>query len=209
LHPLRRKKFENEILGILLYSEEVSDVRKEIKQYWKSQYAVNELVRFSEEQKEAFSFIRKVFKYHVYEKRDGSIVNAVLDLDGTIISDPDKVNQILIRRMKEVQFSQLQPVYTGDGPFYTLDPLSEEEFCKIIRRLAREKALAYDLISDDVYGQIRSTILRDIWSIDLGLEDYSRIFQCRLVALNKDHPRVPTYDIFQTNCSILSHCQDY
>jgi len=198
LRVLRRKKFVNEILEILLYSGEAADIRKEIKHYWGSQYSVNELLRFSDKQKQAFDFLRNVFKYHMYEKRDGSIVNSLIGEDGKIISDPDLVNQLLIKRMREIQFDESQPLYTGTEHFPTLEPLTREEFHEITGKLTAGKAMASDLIYDDVYGhRMESGVLRDIWSVDLGLKEYSNLFQCRLVALNKDHPRVPTYDRFR------------
>jgi hypothetical protein len=201
LSPIRRKKCDNKILELLLNCDGIEDIRAEIKQYWHSAYAVNELLRFSDDQKDAFEFLRKVFKYQLYEKRDGSIVNAVIDDSGLIISDPEKVNAMLIKRMKEIQFDESLPGYCENGRFHTLEPISIQKFRKITQRLTVGKALSLDLISDVVFGygdtEGASTKLRDIWSIDLGKSEFSSIFKCRLIALNKDHPRTPTYDRFR------------
>ena len=46
--------------------------------------------------KEAFNTLKSICKYHLHEKRDGSIVNKVLGENGEVITDPKKVPSTLI-----------------------------------------------------------------------------------------------------------------
>ena len=66
---------------------------------------------------------------------------------------------------------------------------------EITSRLKVGKAIARDFVTDDIYSEV--SILRDVWSVDWNDGRYSKHFECRLVALNKDHPKVPTYDRFR------------
>ena len=58
-----------------------------------------------------------------------------------------------------------------------------------------------DLISDDILDKKRShkiaSVLRDLWSVNLGAKELTKLFKCWLVALNKGHPRILTYDRFR------------
>jgi len=51
----------------------------------------NENLRFSKHSREAFKFLRNVYGYNQYERRDGSIVSKVL-VDGEVISHTKTVN---------------------------------------------------------------------------------------------------------------------
>lgn len=67
LQCVRQRQYRNDILSSILLNEEVEDIKKEIERYWNAQIGVNELQRFSADQKLAFQFLKKVFKYNSYE----------------------------------------------------------------------------------------------------------------------------------------------
>lgn len=44
--------------------------------------------------------MKVIYKYHLFEKRDGSIVNKILLGDGTIINDNDEMLEALMEVLK-------------------------------------------------------------------------------------------------------------
>jgi len=195
------RKPRNDLLAQLLEHEELEDIKLEIRRYWESKIQENETQRFSQQQKEAFSFLKRVYKYNTYEKRDGSVVRSFMLSDGTIISNEKEISKILIRRLKEIQYDSNEPLYTTPLPFPRLPKLEKEELEDIINRLSSGKASSFDLLSDIMFKEpLRSQTaakLGDLWSIDLNSSNIIKHFQCRLIPLNKDHPKIPKPDRFR------------
>ena len=54
---LRPRQYKNELLTTLLRCDEILQIRKEISYYWRALISVNELTRFSPDQKAAFLFL--------------------------------------------------------------------------------------------------------------------------------------------------------
>ena len=64
----------NELMELILTikkSEEINDI---VREYWKTKWNLTEKDRFSIESKRAYQNLRKILKYHLFEKRDGSII---------------------------------------------------------------------------------------------------------------------------------------
>ena len=147
--------------------------------------------------------MKRICKYHLFEKRDGSIVNHILQDDGTITSDGNEVSSILIQALKEIQYSSNLQEYGGDLQFPELSDLTEDEVCLILSTLSTGKALSFDIFSDEVLKNKSivkklSFLLKDLWSDKLGtIEGIENIFKARLVALNKVHPNTPKKNEFR------------
>jgi len=54
------KRFRSDLLEALLSLEDTKDIKREITFYWSSQVKLNESMRFSDEQKKAFMFMKRV-----------------------------------------------------------------------------------------------------------------------------------------------------
>ena len=201
---LKRTKRSNEALqNILLTIKDEDSIMEDINQYWGNFWDENELKRYSPLSKEAFNLLKTICKYHLYEKRDGSIVNQILMDDGKVTTDKDQVSSSLIDVLKSIQHSDQFEQYTGKMPFPDLPELDEKSVKGILSSLSTGKALSYDLFSDMVLRDDKtceklSTILKDLWSNKLNdIQGIENIFKTRLVALNKVHPNIPKPNEFR------------
>ena len=88
---IKPKKRKNDIYKNLLLSiKDDSSVTEILNEYWANFWNEIEHKRFSSMSKDAFNTMKTITKYHLYEKRDGSIVNSILEGDREIITDPKK-----------------------------------------------------------------------------------------------------------------------
>lgn len=62
-----------------------------------------ENTRFSQESKTAYKDLQTILKHHVYEKRDGGIINQLLSEEGEIIQDTDQINELLAQTIEQIQ----------------------------------------------------------------------------------------------------------
>ncbi len=87
---IKPKRHNKSLLDTLLrLQDEDVDFKKVITEYWNNLNELNEKMRYSNEPqvvKESFQFMKRVYKYNQYERRDGSIVNKILKEDGSIES---------------------------------------------------------------------------------------------------------------------------
>ena len=194
---VKRKPFKRELLDKLLFSasddEELASV---ISEYWREKANENETNRFSGRIKEAFKFLKTVFKYHEYDRRDGSIISRILGNEGEVICDPGEVNRRVLQNLKTLQTKDDELVYMQPEPFPTLNELTTQEMEKILNTLSTNKAVAYDGLSDIMFEgkwkKLAVIKLRDLWDVlAAGHEIHPIHFEARLVPLNKVHPRLP------------------
>jgi len=76
------------------------------------------------------------------------------------------------------------------------------ELCsKLLGGISCEKALSTDLVSDLIFQKDQvskaSEVLKDLWTTDLNRKEFEKHFEARLIALNKDYPKIPKYDRFR------------
>ena len=93
-----------------------------VNEYWKEKIEENESFRFSSQSKEAFRFLRKVYKYHEYQRRDGAIIDRVLEANGEVVTDEDQVHVRILEALKELQVKNDEPTYEKLEPFSAMDP---------------------------------------------------------------------------------------
>jgi len=96
---------------------------------------------------------------------------------------------------------ETEPKYDLPLDFPALPALSREECRDVLSGISYGKALSSDLMSDIIFHrnlrQKASMVFRDLWSDNLNRKEYGRHFEARLIALNKDHPKIPRYDRFR------------
>ena len=112
--------------------EQDEDLTKIVQKYWTDLYNNNEDQQFSTKSKEAFNFLKRVFKYNTFAKRDGSIVNSIKISDDQVITDLDEINRILIEVLKKIQLDQQVPLLQPPDKFPSLDPLQNLEMAVIV-----------------------------------------------------------------------------
>ena len=69
---------------------------------------------------------KKFLKYHLFEKRDGGIINCVKRENGEIESESEKVNELLATTMKEIQINSRWE-FLEEKEFPKLNRLNEKE----------------------------------------------------------------------------------
>ena len=170
-----------------------------IKKFWEELLCENERLRYSPEISEAFKQLKKIFKYDQFNSRDGSIVSSVL-VNGEIINDPNSVNSLLISVLKHIQYNDSKPL-PSNIPFRDLPTLSVEESLCLVQRMATNKALAFDLMSDVIFSKGLQTktaqIITQLWQSELLNKLPPKYFEARLIPLNKKHPHTPTPEEFR------------
>ncbi len=113
----KQKRFKLDLLEAMLGMEEDTDISEVIRRYWEGLLTTNELMRFSPESREAFNFLKQVFKYNTFAKRDGSIVNAIKTNDNEIVSEPQQVSKLIIEELKKIQYDPSLPPLMPTGEF--------------------------------------------------------------------------------------------
>ena len=205
----KKKKIENELLNqILQLQDEDTDIKSIIQNYWKEEIRSNEINRYSavpNEIKEAFRFLKNVFKFHEYDRKDGSIVNKIQTEDGNIIFEKNEVSRILIETLQSQQTLEHEPKYEDPIKFPSLEPLTNDECLNLIKELSFNKAITTDGISDIIFKPDLSSktakIFKNLWSCDWEAHiSNPHHFNIRLVPLNKMHPQIPTKDKFRPIC---------
>ena len=195
IKPKKPKK--NIYKNLLLSITEESTIKETLNSYWTNFWQEIEELRYSALSKEAFNTLKTICKYHLYEKRDGSIVNQILGENEEIITDPKQVSAILIEVLQDIQLSEQFNKYSGNLPFPDLPPLEEIEIKQLLSKLSSGKAISFDLFSDMILKNEAginklSKILQDLWSGELNkIDNLNELFKARLIALNKVHPNTP------------------
>ena len=194
---IKRKPFKKELLQRLMATvEEDDDLKLIVNDYWTEKAEENEMLRFSSKSREAFEFLKKVFRYHEYNKRDGSIISRIIDKDGNLITDEDRVCEELIIALRKIQLKEDEPMYSEEEPFPWLGEPTDEEMTDMLRQLSTNKALAFDGVTDILFSKEYRTVtghkLKNLWNVLAQGNNILRVhFDQRLLPLNKVHPQVP------------------
>ena len=192
LKRIKKSDYNRVLLDKLVENQNVAIIDI-INEYWNELLLENEKLRFSQESSRAFQQISRIFKYKPAGK-DGGIVNCIIE-DSVIISDPPTVNKKLINVLKTMQIDEISQT---NFLFPNLPSLSKGESNLLVQKMAKNKAFAFDLISDIIfstpYKEKTSNLIRNLWTNDTlnSLEDIH--FQARLIPLNKKHSDTPKAD---------------
>ena len=167
---VKKKPFKKELLDKLLFSDcEDEDLARIISEYWREKAHEVEEDRFGGRLKEAFKFMKSVFKYHEYDRRDGSIISRIVGDGGEVICDPGEVNKRVIHNLKTLQTKEDEVLYSQPIPFPVLKELTIQEMEQILEVLSTHKAVAYDGLSDVMFeGKWKKQTmfkLRDLWDV--------------------------------------------
>ena len=53
--------------------------------------------------------MKSITKYHEFKRRDGSIIGKIRKGDGTVTTDPEEVNDLVLEHLKMIQSSDKEP----------------------------------------------------------------------------------------------------
>ena len=192
---MKIKPKKRELLKRLMKAvDDDEDLKEIIDKYWNEKAIENESMRFSSRSREAFQFL-KMFKYHEHDRRDGSIINKIIDENDEIITKEEEVNQKIIEAIKFIQYKEDEPQYIKFEPFPSMSSLIPDEMKEIVEKLSSGKAISFDGISDSLFNSENKAktarILRDIWSCFHEKEWQQLHFAQRLIPINKAHPNIP------------------
>ena len=145
MKTIKRKVWQKDLQErILRIENEDEDIRRILDDYWYNLAEQNEDERYSQESRKAFEFLRRVYKYNQYEKRDGSVVNKVALDDNTTVTQTEEVAKAIIDSLKTLQIKEDEPQYKSEIPFPKLSDLKTGELESILQGLSTNKATAYD-----------------------------------------------------------------
>ena len=109
-----------------------------------------ESLRFGKNSRKAFNLMKKIFKYDQFERPGGSIVTAVKVKD-QIIYDKRKVARLIIEHFNENHKPKTKETNVRDIMFPHLPRLSVETIKGLSYNFAKDKAIAWDGISDRIF----------------------------------------------------------
>jgi hypothetical protein len=207
-----KTKRDDDLIQKLLDLQDPEDITRTINEHWKGFWRETEATRYSEGSAEAYKRLKSVLKYHLFEKRDGAIINCIQNEDGTIEDQPDQVNEQLLKTLEEIQVDNRWK-WIEQKEFPQLAQLKQEKVEDIMSQLASNKAIAYDGLSNILFSDKKpeefdrnddrpkeksnlektAEKLKDLWEIPLhAIEELEDTWNTRLVPLNKVFPNIPT-----------------
>lgn len=90
-------------MNMLLKLDNPADIFEGINLMWGQKWKNTESKRYTVASKEAYRTLKKTLKYHLYKKRDGSIISAIKLENGMTTSDQDIIDRELAKTMTKMQ----------------------------------------------------------------------------------------------------------
>ena len=163
------------------------------------------LLRFSNRSGQAFDSIRKITKYNAFLKREGSIVTALKDSEGQIITNTDIVNKKLLDTLRMGESNAKKHHVQHQDSLLSnkeiiLPNLKLKEITDILLDLKTGRCMPTPSIPDAWYRDLakdyrenRELLLHiaSLWNTNV-LSKVPSVFEMKLVPLNKSHPYIPT-----------------
>ena len=144
----------NELMDKLLKLQDPDEITKTIDEHWSEFWKNTESTRYSTDSTSAYKRLKNVLKYHLFEKRDGGIINCIKHEDGTIEQEPDKVSDQLLKTMEEIQVDNKWK-WLEEKEFPCLPELKCTEVESLMLQLSSNKAIAFDGISNTLFSTIK------------------------------------------------------
>ena len=67
--------------------------------------------------RDVFQYLKRVYGFHEYKRRDGSIIDKVQRADGTVTCEENEVNKLVLENLKRPQVLESEPIYESPVPF--------------------------------------------------------------------------------------------
>ena len=141
----------------------------------------------------------------MFQRAGGGVATNLMDDDGNMISDTNEINQMIKNFFKEIHTASNQNKLTHQEKWEGLLPLDQEEVCRLMKSMAKKKAIAFDLIGDELFEikeykepdkimqlQRRINLLTKVWNQNTINDKHFKVFlESRLIPLNKWVPNCP------------------
>ncbi len=137
-------------------------------------------------------------------------MGAILKLDGSIERGNDQVNAAIIESLRCLHTAPAEHQIQASNRWKGLDTLAIDHTIALalMERMPKNKAIAFDLIGDDIFAVTRNTqgeptgetknkaeILSHLWNEEtLNHKNFKMLLQGRLIPLNKKLPKTATVD---------------
>ncbi len=203
LRLVRHKRSRNlDLFNKLLEVQEPTEMVQTINDYWKKFWSDTEDLRYSQDSKSAYKKLKTILKYHLFQKRDGGLINALIRDDGSFTEDSSEVDKQLLETIREIQVDESWG-WLEKKPFPKLKRINQLEAEKLISTLSTGKAIAFDAASDILFDKSSDSNglsnaektakkLHDIWRVDLDkVNGMDLTWDARLIPLNKVFPQTP------------------
>ena len=151
VRPLCDDQWRIDIQEIFKGNDKITDIRKALNERWNSKWGNMETKRFSTEQQVFFDQLRMMTKYHMFQKAGGGIVTHLMDEGGNINCDIDDINRKISKFLEEIHTAPPQEKIVEDRKWKRLPPLQREETYEIMKSMSTGKAIAFDLIGDEIF----------------------------------------------------------
>ena len=195
---------DNFLIDLFNNNPNRTDALNSLYEHYRELINNNENKLFSKQNAEAYKFYERFTHYKNFERRDGEIVYRIKNDDGDIISDSKFVNKNLMQT-----FQEIHGVPT-DNPvtlFSDLEPIALDQCKRIALKFNPKKGISYDALGGNLFKIHKKCseektckecfkkikLIQNIWSKKFweNKENNSH-FVCRLIALNKLFPEVPS-----------------
>jgi len=190
---IKSKQYRPPSIPRLLDCESDSDISLLVKEFWKEFNGRLEEDRFSGVSHAFFQYLKNAFKYNQIDKKDGGIINSLLDDCGSLITEKNIIAQELMKTLAEFQVNPNIP-QTDPLEFPNLSYNETGNITNLLSLLKAGKATSWDGVSDVIFKasnrQLSEKIFADLWTNLQNMD--SNHFLCRLVPLNKKFPHIPT-----------------
>ena len=149
LRRVRTSKSED-LLTQLLSMQKDQSVNQVISEHWAERWKETEQKRFSPLSKEAYRNLKQILKYHLYEKRDGAIINCIKMEDGRIETQKDELEKQIYKTMEEIQVDQKWG-WIEQKELPKIGEIKHQAMMTIMEQLATNKAIAFDQLTDSLF----------------------------------------------------------
>jgi len=168
-----KSRRSNELMDKLLKIQNPDEISKVINNHWNEFWKNTESTRYSTDSATAYKRLKNMLKYHLFEKRDGGIINCIKYEDGTIEQQPDKVSDELLKTMKEIQVDNKWK-WLEAKEFPRLPELKSTEVELLMLQLSSNKAIAYDGLSNILFSTTKEKEKENSLETDIDHLENSR-----------------------------------
>ena len=103
---LKRRKIQLSLLfEQLIQAQDSEQAVSMVNEHWRNFWRENEETRYSKEAAKAYRNLKQILKYHLFEKRDGAIINSILKDDNEITSDSKEIEKSLLNQCKKFRWT--------------------------------------------------------------------------------------------------------
>ena len=156
---------------------------------------------------EGWKNLKNLTKYNLIGKKEGKIVNKIIDYNDKIRIGSEK-DKVIIKHFKDQHKETNKNWWTKVQKFNFNIKVSTDQVIEMCKKLSQGKALSWDCISDTSFKLCNKCLeskqcekcsnkiqkIKDLFKVKFWKSKYSKKhLLCWLVPLDKAHPKIPLY----------------